>query len=171
MNEFNTLYDFIDLAEKNRKYPANTAHGRRAALKLFDSILTEDERESLDLIQQRMGEIYLGLISKYKESYSIQSLNTYKGRLLSVIRDYKRYGAKPDAIVNWEAKERKYTVKNIKDDKKDTSIHNISFPTHRGVHKLHIALGDGQIAILEVPANISNRDAATIKKIVDSLVN
>ena len=163
------IYDFIDLAEKNRKYPANTAHGRRAALKLFDTVLNEDERESLELIEERMGEIYLSLISKHKESFSIKSLNTYKGRFLSLIRDYKRYGAKPDAIVHWEAKERKYTVKNIKDDTKDISLHNISFPTHRGVHKFQVALEGGQTGIIEVPADISSHDVAVIKKILDSL--
>src|SRR5688572_10222183 len=119
MDEFNKLYDFIDLAEKNRKYPPNTAHGKRAAVKLFDTVITLDERNSLKVLEERMGEIYLSLISKHRHSFSMQSLSTYKGRFLKVLKDYKKYGKDPDAIVHWEAKHRKYTVKNIKDESKD----------------------------------------------------
>ena len=70
MEILNELHQFVDMAEKNRKYPPNTAQGRRAALNLFETVLTQDEKESLDLIQERMQEIYLSLISKYKDSFS-----------------------------------------------------------------------------------------------------
>src|SRR3989338_3031270 len=113
MSEFNKLYEFINLEKKNRKYPTNTAHGRRAALKLFETVLHPDELESLDLIEERMKEIYLSLISKHKENFSIKSLNTYKGRFLKVIHDYKKYGINPDLFANWEAKLRKYKNKDI----------------------------------------------------------
>ncbi|MDO8530058.1 MAG: hypothetical protein Q7S10_01445 [bacterium] len=170
MDEFNKLYEFVNLAEKNRKYPANTAHGKRAALKLFDTVVTMDERDSLELIEERMGEIYLNLISKHKDSFSIKSLNTYKGRLLKVIQDYKRYGKKPEAIAQWEAKHRKYTVRNIKDEPKDTSLHNLSFTLHKGVHKFQIALESGQVCDIEVPPEITAKDATRIKNIIEGLV-
>src|SRR5438309_906563 len=123
MNTFKELYEFINLAEKNRKYPANTAHGKRAALKLFETTLHPDELESLELIEERMKEIYLSLISKHKDAFSIQSLNTYKGRLLKTIHDYKKYGHDHKAFAQWEVKIRKQ--KN-KDSKKDIPISNIS---------------------------------------------
>lgn len=158
----------MDLAEKNRKYPANTAHGRRAALKLFDTVLNADERESLDLIQERIGEIYLSLISKHKDSFSIQSLNTYKGRFLKVIQDYRRYGVKPESITTWDAKPRQY-IQRQKDDPKDVSFHSLSLPIHRAVHKLDIALENGETASIETPADITSRDIARLKHILDAL--
>ncbi len=171
MDEFNKLYEFVDLAKKNRKYPANTAHGKRAALKLFDTVVTPDERESLKLLEERMDEIYLSLIGKHKNSFSMKSLNTYKGRFLKVIQDYKRYGKEPDAIVHWEAKHRKYTVRDIKDDAKDTSLHNLSFPTHKGVHKLDISLQSGETCSIQAPSAISKKDAQKIKDVLDALAN
>ncbi len=171
MDEFNKLYEFVDLAQKNRKYPANTAHGKRAALKLFDTVVHMDERHSLKLTEERIDEIYLSLIGKYKDTFSMKSLNTYKGRFLKVIQDYKRYGAEPGAIVHWDAKHRKYTVKNVKDTEKDTSLHNLSFPINKGVHKLQIALERNQTATIEVPIRITEQDATTIQKIIASLTD
>ncbi len=170
MDEYQKLYEFITLAEKNRKYPANTAHGRRAALKLFETVLNPDERESLDLIEQRANEIYLTLISRHKDNFSIQSLNTYKGRFFKIIQDYKRYGANPDDIMRWEVKQRSYTLKDTKiDENKDVSADAPSLPIHKGVHKLQIALENGQECLIQIPVKISNQDTTTIKKIIDSL--
>jgi hypothetical protein len=168
--EFSKLYEFIDLAEKNRKYPANTAHGRRAALKLFETALNLDELESLDLIQQRIEEIYLTLIARHKNTYSIQSLNTYKGRFLKVIEDYKRYGINPDSIIQWEVKPRKYASKD-KDTEEDSIQEDVSLPVHRGVHKLQIALEDGSYCTLELPKTIDSKDADTIYKILKSIAS
>lgn len=167
-DEFLKLYDFVELAEKNRKYPANTAHGRRAALKLFDTVLHADERESLDLIQERIDEIFLSLITKHKQSFSVQSLTTYKGRFLNLIKDYQRFGKKPETLATWQTKHRPYVQKQ-KDANKDTSFHSLSLPTHRAVHKLDIALESGETATIETPTNISTRDIARIKHILDAL--
>src|SRR3989344_5652826 len=140
MNEFNNLYEFINLAQKNRKYPANTAHGRRAALKLFETALHPDELESIGLIEERMKEIYLSVISKHRDTFSIQSLNTYKGRLLKVIQDYKKYGTDPQAFTRWEIKLRKQKNKAILPDNiKDTSVSSPSFAINRHVYKIQIS--------------------------------
>jgi len=168
MDYISELQDFINTAEKNRKYPANTAHGRRAALKLFDTVLHPDERESLDLIEERMDEIFLSLIAKHKDAFSIQSLTTYKGRFLKAIQDYKRYGANPEKITHWDAKLRPYVQKN-KDSKKDTSFHSLSSATHMGVHKLEIATENGSAMRAEIPNDITSRDITRIKNILDGL--
>lgn len=167
-DEFSKLYDFVELAEKNRKYPTNTAHGRRAALKLFDTVLHADERESLDLIQERIDEIFLSLITKHKQSFSVQSLTTYKGRFLNLIKDYQRFGKKPDSLTAWQAKNRPYVQKQ-KDIIKDTSLHSLSLPNHRAVHKLEIALESGEIATIETPATITPQDINRIKHILEAL--
>jgi hypothetical protein len=172
MTEFKKLYEFISLAQKNRKYPANTAHGIRAALKLFETVLHPDELEDLSLIEERMKEIYLSLISKHKDTFSIASLNTYKGRFLKAIQDYKKYGADPEALAHWEVKTRHYNSKDTsKDIIKDETISSISYPVHRGVHKIKITLVDGQDCAIEVPAKISKEDASIITKIIGSLTD
>lgn len=170
MSSIKSLYEFIDLAQKNRKYPANTAHGRRAALKLFETVLHADELESIELIEDRMGEIFLSLISRYKEKFSVQSLNTYKGRFLKVIQDYKKYGVNPATIANWEAKPRKYKDRP-KDSNKDISLSNLSLPVHRHVHKIKITLTDGQEGALELPQKITKEDASILAKIIGALAD
>ncbi len=170
MEEFNKLYDFIALAEKNRKYPANTAHGKRAALKLFETALHPDELQSLDLILERMEEIYLTLITQHKDKFSIKSLNTYKGRFINLIQDYKKYGANPEDIIHWEVKPRKHTAQEtIEDTNKDIPLSPISSPIHRGVHKLEIVLESGGICSLQAPLAISKKDAQKIKDVLDAL--
>jgi hypothetical protein len=170
MNEFNALYEFINLAQKNRKYPANTAHGRRAALKLFETVLHPDELESLDLIEERMKEIYLSLISEHRKTFSIKSLNTYKGRFLKVIQDYKKYGTNPGSIATWEVKPRKYK-KSLQDINKDIEISNVSLPTHRHVYKIKITLEDGRDCTIELPKNLTKEDISIITKIIGSLTD
>ncbi len=171
MKEFNKLYEFINLAQKNRKYPINTAHGRRAALKLFETVLHPDELESLEIIEERMKEIYLSLINTHKDTFSIQSLNTYKGRFLKVIQDYKRYGNEPQAFTQWEVKHRNKYKNNTQDSNKDTSISNISSATHKHVHKIKITLEDGQECLLEIPTKLTKEDASIITKIVVSFTD
>lgn len=172
MNSIKDIHDFINLAQKNRKYPPNTAHGKRAALKLFETVLHADELESIDLIEERMKEIYLSLISKHKETFSIQSLNTYKGRFLKTLQDYKRYGTDPQAFSRWEAKARHYKNKDIKEDtKKDISLSEVSLPIHSAVHKIQITLSSGQSFIMEIPSNLNREDVSIITKIIASLAN
>lgn len=170
MNDYKSLYEFINLAQKNRKYPANTAHGKRAALKLFETALHQDELESLDLIEERMKEIYLSLIAKHKDTFSIKSLLTYKGRLLKLIQDYKKYGTDPQAFGRWEAKVRGYKNKDaIKDIKKDSKVSGLSLPIHRHVHKIQISLENNATCAIELPSSITKEDALIITKIINSL--
>ncbi len=169
MNTLKDIQEFINLAQKNRKYPANTAHGKRAALKLFETVLHPDELESLELIEDRMKEIYLSLISRHQHTFSIKSLNTYKGRFLKTIQDYKRYGKDPDAFSRWEVKNRKQKDKDTKEDtKKDTSLSNISSSIHSPVHKIQITLESGKTFSMEIPQNISKGDSTIIQKIISS---
>ena len=171
MNEFNKLYEFITLAEKNRKYPVNTAHGRRAALKLFETVLHPDELESLDLIKERMKEIYLSLISTHKNNFSVKSLNTYRGRFLNVIQDYRKYGSNPEAIVTWDIKPRKYKNKDVSlGGEKDSHLSISSLPIHKHVYKIQISLRDGSTCAIELPAKIAKEDVAIITKIIGSLL-
>ncbi len=172
MDEFKALYEFIDLAQKNRKYPNNTAQGKRASLKLFETVIHPDELESLDLIEERMKEIFLSLVSRYKDNFSIQSLNTYKGRFLKTIQDYKRYGKDTEVFSQWEAKHRDYKSKdNTKDSQKDRLLSSPSLSTNSHVYKLQISLRDGLTCTIELPPKLTKEDASIITKIIGSLTD
>ena len=41
MEKFKNLYDFIDLAKVNHKYPGNTANNLKSALKIFEKELND----------------------------------------------------------------------------------------------------------------------------------
>ena len=105
-DKFISLYDFIDFARANRKYPDNTANNLKSALKIFEKELNAEELKSISMVEDSVGEIFRSLVIAHKDK-SIVSLNTYKARLLKVIKDYKKYGAEPSKIQHWVAKERK----------------------------------------------------------------
>jgi hypothetical protein len=104
MQEFNVLTEFVDKAVRNRKYPVGTAHGLKAALKLFELELHEDERGSLDKFKQNIDQIYKVVISKNGKTFTVASLATYKSRVLKVISDYDKYGQDPAKMVSWSPK-------------------------------------------------------------------
>lgn len=173
MNTVKDIHDFINLAQKNRKYADNTAHGKRAALKLFETVLHPDELESIELIEERMKEIYLSLISHHQNTFSIASLNTYKGRLLKTLSDYKRYGKDPDSFARWETKERKKKDKDTtasikKDEIKDISRKDISSSINSTVYNIKVTLQNGQDFSMELPQNLTNQDLEVITKIISS---
>lgn len=106
------LQEFIDYAEKNRKYAAETAKGRRAALRLFEPELNDDEQQSVDLILDRFDKIYQAVHTKNKLKITASSLETYKSRLLSLLKEYKKYGIDPNAFNAWDMT-RKHEPKRV----------------------------------------------------------
>ena len=123
MNKFKDLYEFIDFAKGNRKYPENTANGLKSALKIFEKELNLDEINSVDLIEDNIEEIFINVVGKHKDK-SIGSLNTYKARLLKVINDYQRYGINPSkyragVTKIYKAVKHEHVRKDITDKKED----------------------------------------------------
>lgn len=177
MNKFKDLYDFIDFAKSNRKYPANTANGLKSALKIFEKELNIDELNSVGLIEENIEEIFLNAVSKNKDK-NIGSLNTYKARMLKVINDYQKYGINPSKIQNWSAKTNKLTShKHVKKDisDKEEDKHQIALsdpintPVHN-IHKIELSLRPEHKSLIIIPGNINKKEAETIKAIIDSLV-
>lgn len=103
MNKFQDLYDFVDRAIRSRKYPENTGMALKTALKLFEAVLTEEERNSISEVEKNLGQIYQSVFSKNK-NFSSDSLATYKSRVSKVISDYKKYGTDPAKMANWSPK-------------------------------------------------------------------
>ena len=170
MDKFISLYDFIDFARANKKYLANTANNLKSALKIFEKELNAEELKSIDMVQDSIGEIFRSLVIANKNK-SIVSLNTYKARLLKVIKDYKKYGAEPGKMQRWVTKARKSTPLLIKKDKTDKKYINLSNPINTPVdnhHKIELSLSSGMAQIL-IPKDINAKDVKIIKDVIDSL--
>jgi len=175
MDNFNNLYDFIDLAKSNRKYPQNTANNLKSALKIFEKELNTYELKSISMVQDSIEEIFKSVVVANKHK-SILSLNTYKARLLKVIEDYKRYGTNPSKIHGWVVKTRKSTPLLNKKDKTDKENINLSNDIYSPVenllncHKLDLSLEGGKRATAIIPKELTKKDLKTIKDVINSLV-
>ena len=174
MNKFKDLYEFIDFAKSNRKYPENTANGLKSALNIFEKVLNIDELGSVDLVEDSIEEIFINVVSKNKGK-SIGSLNTYKARVLKVINDYQKYGINPSKIQGWVTKiSRPSNHKSFKKDTSDKETDRVqtvlSDHTNTPVHKIELCLRDNMKSIIHIPKDISAREAKMIKDILDSLV-
>lgn len=133
MHKFIELYQFLEFAKNNRKYPESTANNLKSALKIFENVLTEEESDSVELVQNRIEEIFISVVNKNKDK-NIASLNTYKALVSRVLDDYKKYGENPAKLQNWHIDSRLSTPRLITKDKpdklKDNQISALSTPTH-----------------------------------------
>ena len=173
MNKFKDLYEFIDFAKGNRKYPENTANGLKSALKIFEKELNVDELNSVDLVEDNIEEIFINVVSKNKNK-GIGSLNTYKARLLKVIKDYQKYGINPSKVQGWATKPNKATShktpkKDISDKEPDKTQIGLSDHTNTPVHKIELSLRTDAKSIIIIPRDINPKEAKAIKDIIDSL--
>jgi hypothetical protein len=167
-DKFISLYDFIDFAKANKKYPGNTANNLKSALKIFEKELNAEELKSINMVESSIGEIFRSLVIANKDK-SIVSLNTYKARLLKVIKDYKRYGAEPSKIQHWFTKTRKSTpllITKDKTDKKKIILSNSINAPVDNFHKIELSLrGDIKSTII-VPKDITEKEVKMLKNIL-----
>jgi site-specific recombinase XerD len=175
MNQYIDLYNFIDLAKTNRKYPENTANGLKSALKIFEKVLNLDELNSIDTVEENIEEIFINAVAKNKDK-NIGSMNTYKARLLKVIKDYQKYGINPSKMQGWIIKNRKVTIhRNLKPDNTDKQQDNseiaLSNDVNTPVHKVELSLRHNHKSLIIIPRDITAKEAEIIKTIVDSLAS
>lgn len=172
MDKFINLYDFVDFARANRKYPDSTANNLKSALKIFEKELNAEELKSIEMVEESIGEIFRSLVIANKNK-SIVSLNTYKARLLKVIKDYKRYGAEPGKIQHWVAKTRIFTPLSVKKDKLDKKKIILSNPINTPVdnyHKINLSFDCGSVQV-SIPRGINSKEIKIIKDVLDSLTD
>ncbi len=175
MVNFQNLYEFIDRAVKNRKYPANTALGLKAALKLFESEVNEEEKNSVKKFEENLDQIYHAVSSKNKD-ITASSLATYKSRVLKVLRDYNTYGADPTKMNGWiikplvRQKKQESSQGKAASLKTEESSEVLPVSDFIGMHKIELALRPDKKFIIIVPMDISQSESATIKAVLDSLV-
>jgi hypothetical protein len=173
MNKFSDLYDFADIAQSNRKYTESVTNNLKSSLKIFGKELNEQELGSVDLIKDRIEEIFSSVVNNNKDK-SIGSLNTYKARLLRILNDYKKYGADPSKIQSWVTNSHKSTpllISKDKTDKPQISLSNLVNTPVNNVHKIELALNSNDKALVSIPKSITRPEANTLKAIIDSLVN
>lgn len=173
---FNSLLDFNEKARKNRKYPDNTASGLRAALKLFESELNEEERESLDTFEKNLERINQSVCNKNDHGFSASTLVSYRSRVQRVLNDYKKYGNEVAKFNSWNPPIRKMSKrststsssKNVIEDKQPQQV----LESHNAVDsfRLEIPLGDNKKALIVLPKNITSSEVTLIKNLLDNII-
>jgi hypothetical protein len=173
MDKFINLYDFIDFAKTNRKYPESTANNLKSALKVFEKELNAEELRSINMVEESVNEIFRSVTIANKEK-SIVSLNTYKARLLKVIKDYKKYGVNPSKMQGWIVKEKKSTPLLIKKDNLDKDRKNLSNSISDPVdnyYKIELSIRNNAKISISLPKDITQKEIEIIKKILDSVTD
>lgn len=168
------LLEFIDTAERNRKYPAGTASGRRAALRLFETELNEEEKESLDTLKKNLDQIYQNVFNKNKSNMDVKSLATYKMRIESLIKDYEGYGQDPTKLAGWNRPVRKINKVAGKQEAKDSNLVNRSeqelLPEKSSdFSRFELPLRPGVKAIIIVPSDISKDEVEKLRSYINFL--
>jgi site-specific recombinase XerD len=170
------LYDFIDTAHRNRKYPLNTAQGLRAAVKLFDAELNDEERKSVDTVKNSLEQIYQSIFTKNKMTAS--SLTTYKSRFLKVINDYEKYGTDPTKMTNWNPKvvvrskrlTQKPDVAGKTNQDVDEGLNGYNEVIPNNMHKIELALRSDAKFVLIIPRDLKLTEVTTLNAILTSLI-
>lgn len=172
MGSIDTLKNFIDAAETSRKYPSNTATSKRTALNLFEKELKNEEGESLEVFSNNLDKIAQEVFNKNSSSMSASSVETYKRRISSLIKDYEKYGTDPTKMSSWNRPTRKMKKKVVKEknDNQEISVQPSEVSSIE-TSRFEVSLRPGVKSIVVVPADITKEEVEKIKKLIDSLVN
>lgn len=174
MTKFQDLYEFVDIAARNRKYPESTAQALKAALKLYSAELNDEESENIDKFKENFEQIVQSVFSKNKSNFTTTSLATYKSRVQKVLTDFERY-SDPIKMNSWSPKVITRSKKKVSQASASDSDDNFvdaknSSVTENNVHKIELALRPGVKMLLIVPRDLKELEAKMINSIVASLV-
>lgn len=181
-NNIQNLFDFIERAVKSRKYPDNTAQGLKAALKIFDAVLNEEERQSLDVFKTNIEQIYHSVSSKNGKNFNASTLAVYKSRILKLLNDYDKYGIDPTKMATWVPKivnrvprKQKNAEPQKNNESNETALNTndtaeISGGTAVVMSKIELPLRPGVKFVIIVPPDINANECTRIKAVLDSLV-
>lgn len=174
-NTIQTLTEFLAAADKSRKYPANTVYGIKAALRLFSEELKDEEKESLDTFKAHFELIYQSVFNKNKARINVNSLGTYRRRMLGLLNDYEKYGTDPAKMASWSRPVvKRLTKANVaKTDAKDFQTDGAGEEKTEipGVplHRVELSLRPDAKAILLLPSDLTPEEAEKIKGLVGYL--
>jgi hypothetical protein len=166
-----TLLGFIDTAEKNRKYPEATAAAKRAAVRLFEPELNDEERESLDTFKAHFDQIAQNVLNKNKSKMKLESLVTYRNRLSGLVSEYEKYGIDPMKMANWNRPVRKVSAQKRTEggNRQDEPTQEIEKYKEIDMSRFELPLRTGVKAIILVPSDITREEVGKIRKYIDFL--
>jgi len=174
MAKFQDLYEFIDIAVRNRKYPESTAQALKAALKLYNTELNNEEQEDINKFKENFEQITQSVFNKNKADFNTTSLKTYKSRVQKALTDFERYSDpikmnswSPKVITRSKRKASQAPVADVDDDSAATENPSIM---EGNVHKIELALRPGVKMLLIAPRDLKELEAKMINSIVTSLV-
>ncbi len=173
MDNFKVLNDFVDRAVRNRNYALNTAYGFKAALKLFEAVAHEDEKASLEKLEQRFEKMYEDVCRKNSDKMSAKTLEAYKIRVVKVLNDYKEYGVNPAKMASWPSKTITRAKRSVPAELKETAKPNTA-PVDQvenipiGAERLEWPLGrPGAKFVAYIPADVTEADIKKMKTLLD----
>jgi len=178
MTTFQDLIEFTRDAEKNRNYPAATGVAFRNAISKFLEILNEEEKQSVDLFENRIDQVFRYFVEKNKQKMTMKSMLEYKRRVQRVISDHKEYGLDPTKMANWQRKPkkmgaRKAITKQPQDPIRSAENGFTSPPdnliTEGSVIRFEIPLRKGVKAVVITPPDITPEEVKKIKLYVEYL--
>lgn len=191
MKIIDELHNFIELAEKNRKYAPNTALGFKASLKRLETVLNEDESISLPLLEERFPQIMNAFYNKHKDDVSLSSMNVYQRRIKKVISDFKNWGSNFQNWGGWNIasttplksrNEKKSSDRAIAgkpndvedsinaSEKSDKDITVSDSSRYSSSVRFEIPLRQGVHAFVSTPSDITKNEARKIAKYVEYLI-
>lgn len=166
MNAIDKLTEFINRAEKDRKYPSNTAVAFKRPLLLIASELTDEEKNSLEILESHIDQIFNTIYHRGNSNLSAGSLEEYKRRMRKVISDYKSYGSDPSKMAAWN---RPFKTRKIKEKSGNQSKYLASDVASSGdLTRFELPLTSGR-AVIFTPPNLKKSDVSKIKAYVKFL--
>lgn len=174
----NTLMNFIQTAERSRKYPSNTADAFRVAIRLFEKDLNDEERASIDVLSDHLDQIYSSVVNHNSTKFSLGSLETYKKRIQRVLREYSLYGKDATKMTNWKPKMRVFTKKKKQEEQSEESRRAETKETpfapmttgdlsDSKLSKYEIQLRSDTKALIIIPFDLSTDEADKLKLYID----
>lgn len=192
------IKEFIDYAERNRKYAPETARARRAALALFEQVLNEDEINSVEMIRERFEQIYSNVFQKNKLKATASSLKIYKSRVNALLKEFTQYGSDPDAFGSWDitrktagnrdknkaisTKTKSNTVSSVAKDQHINNIDKIkvevqvpeeepteSIPQDINTVSIKLYIRKGYLVDLKLPSDLTRKEASRLLNLIDGI--
>lgn len=173
MNNVQSLFNFIDTAEKNRKYTPATSKNLRGALKKIEPELNEDEKASIDKLLENINPIFHTLFQKDSNNMTVSSIETYKSRIKKVITEYKKYGLNPTQMNSWNpnisTKKRVEKKESINAPERNGSPDDDIEKGSRNTTRFELPLRDNRQAVILLPGDITKSEVEKIEAYVTFL--
>lgn len=172
---FQNLIEFVDVAEKNRKYGPNTALAFKAALRLFEKELNEQEKESVDVFRDRLEQISQVVHRVNSSKFTASTIETYKRRIKSLLKDYYLYAEDPSKMAAWNRParvvRRKSKTASDQGEKVQTASEAIDLSTSASIPmtRFELPLRPSVKAIVLTPSDITNDETKKLKKYIEYL--